>query len=60
MLDTKQKFHYIETMTIQEKIKIRSKPNTPLLSVLCRQQPKGCKPAPESLIKEIEYSNIKF
>lgn len=54
-LNMKQKLQYMETMIIQEKIKIKSKPNTPLLSVLCRQQLKGCKSAPESSIKQIEY-----
>lgn len=54
-LNMKQKLQYMETMIIQEKIKIKSKSNTPLLSVLCRQQLKGCKSAPESSIKQIEY-----
>ena len=54
MLNIKHTFHYIEIeiMTIHEKMRIKTKSNKPLLSVLCHQQLKGCKPAPENLIIE--------
>lgn len=45
-------------MTIQGKTRSESEqaPNKPLLSVLCHQQLKGYRPAPERLIKKFEYS----
>lgn len=50
MFNMKQKFGYVEIRIIYGKIRIKTKPNKPLLSVWCRQQLKGCKPAPENLI----------
>jgi len=48
----------LQILTINEKNRIITKPNKPLLSVLCHQQLRGCKPAPEKLIIQI-YSYRK-